>query len=114
MHRRQCGAASPWAAAWLRHFDVDSHAGFCSYFVLISIPLKRVDMSTTAAPETANDDPVDAAIAACGGDLRETIAALLADNAALSKELDFATLAHSFGYSRGWFARKRAARQPPE
>lgn len=50
---------------------------------------------------------IDAAIAACGGDVRTTIAALLADNAALQRELDFASLAMSYGFSRGWFARRR-------
>jgi len=52
----------------------------------------------------------DEAIAACGGDLRAAVQALVADNIALTKELDFAALAHSHGYSRGWFARQREAR----
>lgn len=57
------------------------------------------------------DDAVTEAIAACGGDPRATVRALLADNAALTKELDFASLTMSYGFSRGWFARQREARQ---
>lgn len=54
---------------------------------------------------------VDAALAACDGDPRKTIATLLADNATLNRELDFAGLALSYGFTRGWFARQRAMRQ---
>lgn len=52
----------------------------------------------------------DDAVAACGGDLRATVKALVADNIGLQKELDFASLAMSFGFSRGWFAKRRDAR----
>lgn len=75
-------------------------------------------MQPAKALPDADIDPLDRAandaIAACGGDLRATVKALVADNITLSKELDFATLAHSYGYSRGWFARQRAARQQSE
>jgi hypothetical protein len=52
----------------------------------------------------------DDAVAACGGDLRATVKALVADNIGLQRELDFASLAMSFGFARGWFARQREAR----
>lgn len=50
------------------------------------------------------------AVALCGGDLRATVKALVADNISLQKELDFASLAMSYGFSRGWFARQRETR----
>jgi len=68
-------------------------------------------------PVTMPADPermqaeIDAAIASCGGDMRTTIAALLADNRSMEKELNFAGLAMSYGFSRGWFARQRDRRQ---
>lgn len=54
---------------------------------------------------------IDAAIAECGGDTRATIAVLLADNNALSDELGFARLAMSYGFARGWFAKRQAQRK---
>lgn len=51
---------------------------------------------------------VDAAIDACGGDLRATIRALLVTNAFLEHELAFAVPAISYGYSKGWHARRRS------
>ncbi|MCR5857203.1 hypothetical protein [Mesorhizobium sp. J428] len=50
------------------------------------------------------------AVAACGGDLKATIKALVADNIDLQRELDFASLAMSYGFLRGWFAPQREAR----
>ncbi|MBN9054217.1 MAG: hypothetical protein J0H80_10675, partial [Rhizobiales bacterium] len=52
----------------------------------------------------------DDAVAACGGNMREAVKALVADNINLQQELDFASLAMSFGFSRGWFAKRRQAR----
>jgi hypothetical protein len=49
----------------------------------------------------------DATIAAFGGDPREAVKALLANNADLQRELDFASLAMSYGFTRGWSARLR-------
>jgi hypothetical protein len=37
--------------------------------------------------------------------------ALLADNAVLERELSFGGLAMSYGFARGWFARKRDERR---
>lgn len=64
----------------------------------------------TPRPENNLERLADDAVAACGGDTREAVKALVADNISLQKELDFASLAMSFGFSRGWFARRREAR----
>jgi len=61
-------------------------------------------------PENDLERLADDAVSACGGDLRATVKALVADNIGLQKELDFASLAMSFGFSRGWFAKRRDAR----
>lgn len=61
-------------------------------------------------PEADLERLTDDAVAACGGDLRATVKALVADNIGLQRELDFASLAMSFGFSRGWFAKQREAR----
>jgi hypothetical protein len=50
---------------------------------------------------------MDATIAAFGGDPREAVRGLLADNAALQRELDLASLMMSYGFTRGWSARLR-------
>ncbi|MCB1471155.1 MAG: hypothetical protein KDK08_29210 [Rhizobiaceae bacterium] len=68
---------------------------------------KRADVSNE--PDLL-DAAVNDAIAECGGDLRTAVRALVADNLALQRELDFASLAMSFGFSRGYFARQRDAR----
>lgn len=62
-------------------------------------------------PDNNLERLADDAVAACGGDLRATIKALVADNIDLQRELDFATLAMSYGFSRGWFALQREARE---
>ena len=49
----------------------------------------------------------DEAIAACGGDARATVIALLHMNNALEHELELTRIAVSKGYSRGWHARDR-------
>lgn len=68
----------------------------------------------TRADVSNQPDLLDAAvndvIAECGGDLRTAVRALVADNMALERELSFASLAMSFGFSRGYFARQRDAR----
>ena len=61
-------------------------------------------------PENDLERLADDAVAACGGDLRAAVKALVADNIGLQKELDFASLAMSYGFSRGWFAKRREAR----
>lgn len=47
------------------------------------------------------DSEVDAAIAACGGDMRATIRALLVANRFLEQEVERTTAAVSLGYARG-------------
>jgi hypothetical protein len=54
---------------------------------------------------------IDEVIALCGGDMRVTIRRLLDDNKHLQGELDFASLAMSYGFSRGWFAKQRETRR---
>ena len=54
---------------------------------------------------------VDAAIAACGGDLRATIRALLIANAFLESELTKATSKVSMGYARRGVSKRRADTQ---
>jgi hypothetical protein len=49
----------------------------------------------------AYEEGVDQAIAACGGDLRATIKALLIANAYLEAELDSVIESVSKGYARG-------------
>ena len=46
-------------------------------------------------------DDVDTAIAACGGDMRATIKALLVANAFLTQEIEVTLSVTSSGYSRG-------------
>ena len=48
----------------------------------------------------------DEAIALCGGDARSAVKALLIGNAFLEEELALAKVAVSYGYSRGWHARR--------
>lgn len=71
-------------------------------------------MDNSAARDTRLDNDLerlaDDAVAACDGDMRATVKALVADNIGLQRELDFASLAMSYGFSRGWFARQREAR----
>ena len=52
--------------------------------------------------ETACDE----VIALCGGDTRSAIITLLVANAFLEEELALAKLAVSYGYSRGWHAKR--------
>ncbi|RWE82520.1 MAG: hypothetical protein E5W28_00855 [Mesorhizobium sp.] len=50
----------------------------------------------------------DEVIAACGGDAREAVKALLAANASLEREVALWAPAVSYGFSRGWHRRKRS------
>jgi hypothetical protein len=67
----------------------------------------------SAAPETSPPQPVDLdvaadqAIAACGGDAREAVKALLVANDFLEAQLDEIRSSVSAGYARGRFDRSR-------
>ena len=54
------------------------------------------------------EQAADAAIAAFGGNAREAVKALLVENAHLHDELAMAVPAVSYGYSKGWHARRRS------
>lgn len=53
------------------------------------------------------DDATDQAIEVCGGDARAAVKALLIANGFLEDELAMIMPAVSYGYSKGWHARKR-------
>ena len=67
----------------------------------------------SAAPEASASEPVDLdvaadqAIAACGGDAREAVKALLVANDFLEAQLDEIRSSVSAGYARGRFDRSR-------
>jgi len=67
----------------------------------------------SAAPETSASEPVDLdaaadhAIAACGGDAKEAVKALLVANDFLEAQLDELRSSVSAGYARGRFDRSR-------
>lgn len=48
------------------------------------------------------EDEIDEALAYHQGDIRATVAALLAEREFLLRELEYATLAMSYGFARGW------------
>ena len=64
-------------------------------------------MSASSEPKTEEDDgletSVDQAIAACGGDLRSTIRALIVANQYLESEVGELMKAVSHAYARGRF-----------
>ncbi len=64
-------------------------------------------MSASSEPKTEEDDEletsVDQAIAACGGDLRSTIRALIVANQYLETEVGELMKAVSHAYARGRF-----------
>lgn len=62
---------------------------------------KRQIMSAKSEHVDDVEREVDAAIAACGGDLREAIKALIVTNKLLWSELQTASTRVSSGYSRG-------------
>jgi hypothetical protein len=53
------------------------------------------------------DAATEEAIAACGGDARAAVKALLVANAFLEDELAMTVPAVSYGYSKGWHAKRR-------
>ena len=67
----------------------------------------------SAAPEASASEPVDLdvaadqAIAACGGDAKEAVKALLVANDFLEAQLDEIRSSVSAGYARGRFDRSR-------
>ena len=63
-------------------------------------------------PEFYLEAATDQAIAACGGDLRATVQALIVANNFLTKELEFAWQQISPGYSRGKRTRRRSTGGP--
>lgn len=63
-------------------------------------------MSEPAIKHDEIELATDEAIAACGG-AREAVKALLVENAQLQDELAMAVPAVSYGYSKGWHARRR-------
>ena len=48
------------------------------------------------------EDEIDEALAYHQGDVRATVAALLAERDFLLREIEYATLAMSYGFARGW------------
>ncbi|MGQ2903798.1 MAG: hypothetical protein ACT6RL_05055 [Neoaquamicrobium sediminum] len=64
-------------------------------------------MSEPAIKHDEIERATDGAIAACGG-AREAVKALLLENAQLQDELAMAVPAVSYGYSKGWHARRRS------
>lgn len=54
-----------------------------------------------AHPELDLESAADEAIAACDGDARATVAALLAENAALADQVSRLSVRVSSGYARG-------------
>lgn len=48
------------------------------------------------------DDEIEEALAYHQGDARATIAALLAEREFLLREIEYASLAMSYGFARGW------------
>lgn len=65
---------------------------------MTSEPIKET--AGEAVPD--NDISMDAVLARFGGDPHAALEAALADVAYLSRELDTASLAMSFGFARGW------------
>lgn len=48
------------------------------------------------------DDEIDQVIAYHGGDMRAALEAILKDRDFLAREVEIASMAVSFGYTRGW------------
>ncbi|MCJ8147961.1 dehydrogenase [Shinella sedimenti] len=59
-------------------------------------------VTDAATLDAADDDPVDAALAWHGGDVRATIETLLADCAHLQRQFDLMRAAMGRGFTRGW------------
>lgn len=60
---------------------------------------------TSIRPEQF-ESSCDEAIVLCGGDARSAVKALLIANAFLEEELALSKVAVSYGYSRGWHAKR--------
>ncbi|MEY9753825.1 hypothetical protein [Bradyrhizobium yuanmingense] len=68
-----------------------------------------------AAPTTVDlDAAADQAIAACGGDAREAVKALIVANDFLETQLDELRTKVSTGYARGRLPRTREQRNDPD
>jgi hypothetical protein len=59
-------------------------------------------VTDAATLDAADDDPVNAALAWHGGDVRATIETLLADCAHLQRQFDLMRAAMGRGFTRGW------------
>ena len=68
------------------------------------------DPKTNFEPDQ-NESSCDEVIALCGGDPRAAVKALLVANAFLEDELALTKLAVSFGYSKGWHAKRDHSRK---
>lgn len=66
-------------------------------------------MAEAAKAPDGEASSVERMISRYGGDPRAAVGALLMQNGELQAELDQTRLAVSFGYSRGWHRRGRAA-----
>lgn len=66
-------------------------------------------MSEPAVKQDEFEQKADEVISACGGDARAAVTALLMANAQLQDELAMAVPAVSYGFSKGWHARRREA-----
>jgi hypothetical protein len=66
---------------------------------------KMSEPKTSVEPDQ-NESSCDEVIALCGGDPRAAVKALLVANAFLEDELALTKLAVSFGYSKGWHAKR--------
>jgi hypothetical protein len=68
----------------------------------------ETDMSEpkTSIEPAELESACDEAIALCGGDARSAVKALLIANAFLEGELALTKVAVSYGYSKGWHAKR--------
>lgn len=65
------------------------------------------DATANATDAEALEAATDETIALCGGDARAAVKVLLVANAYLEDELAMAVPAVSYGFSKGWHARRR-------
>lgn len=75
---------------------------------------RDTEIATMGEPASKQDrDELEAAtnemIALCAGDARAAVRALLVANGFLEDELAMAVPAVSYGYSKGWHARRRGS-----
>lgn len=71
--------------------------------------LETANVSATTKTALALKQATDEAIAACGGDARETVSALLVANSALEEEVSRLSFRVSAGYARGRVRRGAAS-----